>query len=201
MAQTKRVHGHVEDARQVAMLASPTRMEIVMTLESLAKPSTVAELAVQMGRPADGLYYHLHALVGSGLLEQHVDGGDRRYRSTTPHGQRMRLRYKLGESGNAKAVRRVAANMLRMAERDFTRASNRTDTVVEGARRELWVARLRGWVNATDLTEINRLLGCLANILDRPRPTRASKLVALTWLLAPLDAKPARRVATPQKPS
>jgi len=199
MAQTKRVRGLVENPDQIGMLASPTRLEIVMTLEALAGPATVAELAAQMGRPADGLYYHLHALVGSGLLEEHVEGGDRRYRSTTPHGQRMRLRYKLGESGNAKAVCRVAAGMLRMAERDFSRAASQSDTAVEGRQRELWVARLRGWVSAAQIVEINRLLAGLIKILDQPRPSRASKLVALTWLLAPLDVKPARRGARARK--
>ncbi|MBB6244149.1 helix-turn-helix domain-containing protein [Rhodanobacter sp. MP1X3] len=195
MAQSKQIRGTVEDVDQIAMLASPTRMEIVMTLEALASPTTVAELAAEMGRPADGLYYHLRALVSSGLLEEHTEAGDQRFQSTTPRGQRVRLRYKLGESGNAKAVRRVAAGMLRMAERDFIRASNQHDTIVEGPRRELWVARLKGWVSATDVAEINRLLVSLAKILDRPRPARARKLIALTWLLAPLDVKPAKRSA------
>lgn len=200
MARTKRIRGLVEDADQIVMLASPARLEIIMTLEMLPGPATVAELAAQMGRPADGLYYHLHALVDSGLIEEHEEAGDRRYRSMTPRGGRIRLRYKLGKSGNAKAVCRVAAGMLRMAERDFTRAASQTDTAVEGPQRELWVARLRGWVNAAEIAEINRLLAGIVKILDRPRSTRARKLVALTWLLAPLSAKPARRNARAQKP-
>ncbi len=194
--QTRRPRG-VEDAGQIAMLASPTRLEIVMTLEALAQPSTVAELAAEMGRPADGLYYHLRALVGCGLLVEDARAGDRRYRSITPRGGRIRLRYRLGESGNARAVRRVAAGMLRLAERDFARASARAGTVVEGSQRELWVARLRGWVDAADLTEINRRLHELIEIMDRPRPSpsQPSRMLALTWLMAPLDPRPARRGA------
>ena len=93
MAQSKQIRGLIESADQIAMLASPTRMEIVMTLEALASPTTVAELAAEMGRPADGLYYHLRALVSSGLLEEHTEAGDQRFQSTTPRGQRVRLRY------------------------------------------------------------------------------------------------------------
>lgn len=191
----------VEESSQIAVLASPTRMEIVMTLEALAKPVTVAELAAELGRPADGLYYHLRALVRCGLLVEDAQVGDRRYRSTTPRGQRMRLHYRLGESGNAKAVRRVAAGMLRMAERDFARAAAQAGTVVEGPRRELWVARLRGWVDAAELAEVNRLLNSLIQTLHRPRPraSRSSKMIALTWLMAPLDARPARRGARASK--
>jgi hypothetical protein len=57
----------------------------------------------------------------------------------------------------------------------------------------LWVARGKGWVGAAELTEINTLLTRLSSLLQQPRSPRRQRLVALSWVLAPVDAKPARR--------
>jgi DNA-binding transcriptional ArsR family regulator len=194
MAPKKSASGIVEDAKKIAVLATPIRIELVTTIQALGGAATVAELAVQLGRPADGLYYHLRALVRSGLAEECAEAGGRRYRLTTPRGQRMSLRYKPGATPNAKAVARVASSMSRLAQRDFVRALSQADTVVEGPSRELWVARLRGWVDPAELAKVNRLLQRLAELLLRTRPTRTGKLIALHWILTPIDAKPARRV-------
>jgi len=190
MARMKK-GGVIEDAGEIGLLASPTRIEIVDTLEALGAPASVAELAAHLGRPADGLYYHLRQLAAGGLIEE-LDAPDgRRYRrrSADP----LRLRYRPGATANADAVGRVAASVLRVAGRDFARALADPDSVVDGPRRELWAARGKGWVGAGELAEINRLLSRLTELLQRPRPARGGKLVALSWVLAPLDAKAPRR--------
>ena len=190
--------GTIEDAKKIAVLAAPARIEIVSTLEALGGSATVAELAEQLGRPADGLYYHLNALMRVGLIEEHATSGARRYRATTPGGQRLRLRYRPGATANARAVGRVAASVSRLAQRDFVRALSQADTAVEGPARELWAARLRGWLDPAQLAEVNRLLLRLRQLFSRSRPTSTGKLIALQWILAPINAKPARRV-TPAK--
>jgi len=191
MAQKKR--GLVEDAGEIELLASPTRIEIVDTLEALGRAVTVAELAQQMARPADGLYYHLRQLADGGLIEQEDDAEGRRYRTRTRKGDRLRLRYRPGATANAEAVGRVAASVLRVAGRDFARALADESAVVEGAQRELWAARGKGWVGPVELAEINRLLKRLMDLLQKPRRAPGGKLVALSWVLAPVDAKPSRR--------
>jgi DNA-binding transcriptional ArsR family regulator len=183
----------VEDAAEIGLLASPTRIDIVDTLDALGTAVTVAELAAELGRPADGLYYHLRQLAEHGLIEEEIASDGRRYRSRARDGQRMRLRYRPGATANAEAVGRVASGILRVAGRDFSRALADPQSVVEGTGRELWAARSKGWVSATELAEINRLLARLGQLLQRPRKTRDERLVALSWVLAPLDAKPARR--------
>jgi len=185
----------VESAEEIALLASPARIEIVDTLEALGGAVSVAELAAALGRPADGLYYHLRQLADGGLVEEEVAADGRRYRTRARAGKRLRLRYKPGKTDNARAVRSVAASMARVAERDFARALADPDTVVEGARRELWASRGKGWVGAAELAEINRLLGCLMELLQQPRAPARNRLIALSWVLAPVDAKPARRKA------
>jgi DNA-binding transcriptional ArsR family regulator len=191
----------IEDADEIALLASPTRIEIVDTLEALGDAVSVAELAAAVGRPADGLYYHLRQLAEGGLIEEEAAPDGRRYRSRTRKGDRLRLRYRPGATANADAVGRVAASVLRVAGRDFARALADPDTVVEGPRRELWAARGKGWVDATELAEINRLLARLMELVQKPATERPrGKLVALSWVLAPVEAKPARRAAAPRKP-
>jgi hypothetical protein len=105
------------------------------------------------------------------------------------------LRYKPGKTDNARAVRSVAASMSRVAERDFARALADPDTVAAGPLRELWAARGKGWVGESELAQINQLLKQLMDVLLAPRAAGKDKLIALSWVLAPLDAKPARRKA------
>ncbi|MBO9661502.1 helix-turn-helix domain-containing protein [Dokdonella sp.] len=198
MARRKRAV--LETADEIGLLASPARIEIVDTLEALGGAVSVAELAAQLGRPADGLYYHLRQLAAGGLIEEEIAADGRRYRTRTRRGDRLRLRYRPGATANAKAVERVAASVLRVAGRDFARAIADGDSVVEGPRRELWAARGKGWVGADDLAEINRLLTRLMDLLQQPRKKRGGRLIALSWVLAPIDARPARRgEAAPKK--
>lgn len=187
----------IADAATIGLLASPTRIEIIDTLEALGGPVTVAELAAQLGRPADGLYYHLRQLVAGGLVEERRNADARRYR--TRAGARLGLHYRPGANANARAVDRVAASVLRVARRDFARALADPTTVADGPRRELWAARGKGWVGSTELAEINRLLARLMDLVQRPRRKPDDRLVALSWVLAPVDEKPARRAKSPRK--
>ena len=195
MAQKKAKRGGVENAKEIELLVSPTRIEIVDTLEALGGEASVAELAAQLGRPADGLYYHLRQLAAGGLVEEEAALDGRRYRLPTRRGERLALRYRPGATANAKAVERVASSVLRIAGRDFARALGDPETIVEGEHRELWTSRLKGWVGPSELAEINRLLNRLGKLLHRPRTAERDRLVALSWVLAPIDAKPARRAA------
>jgi DNA-binding transcriptional ArsR family regulator len=185
----------VERASEIELLASPVRIEIIDTLEAMGRPVLVAELAAQLGRPADGLYYHLRQLAKGGLIEEEPAADGRRYRLRARSGSRLSLRYRPGATANARAVGRVAASVLRVAERDFRRAIGDPDSVVEGPRRELWAARGKGWVSPGQLTEINQLLGRLMELLQQPRTPDQGTLVALSWVLAPLEARSPRRGA------
>jgi DNA-binding transcriptional ArsR family regulator len=183
----------VEQAEKIELLASPARIEIMDTLEALGCMVTVAELAAAMGRPADGLYYHLRQLADGGLIEEELLPAGRCYRTLTRPGKRLSLRYTPGKNANARAVRKVAASIARVSERDFARALASEDTVAEGPARELWAARGKGWVNETDLAEINQLLARVMSVLHRGRTPDKDRLIAVSWMLAPVDAKPARR--------
>jgi DNA-binding transcriptional ArsR family regulator len=190
--------GQIADAGAIAALASPVRQELLDTLEALGGEATVAELAAQLGRPSDGLYYHIEILRRAGLFVAAPRGrseagrNERRYRTPTPPGVELRLVYQARERRNAAAVRGVVGGMLRIARRDFDRALA-TDPTTEGPRRELWAARGTGWVSEAELAEINRLLVRLTGKLRRPRGGARQRLVSLCFVLAPMTARPTRR--------
>ena len=75
MAQTGK---GVRNAAAIRLLASPVRQEIVDTLEALGGEASVAELAAEVGRAADGLYYHLRLLVRGGLIDELAGDGEGR---------------------------------------------------------------------------------------------------------------------------
>jgi DNA-binding transcriptional ArsR family regulator len=187
----------------IGALSAPARQEIVDTLEALGGEASVVELAQQLGRPADGLYYHLRLLCKAGLLDElagrnQAGRGERRYRiagrSSRGRGKApLRLVYEPADRKNRVAVRRVVDGMLRIAGRDFAAAIANPEVVVDGARRELWAARGKGWVSAADLEEVNRLLQRLTDMLRQPRRGAGDQLVSLCFVLAPVAARPKRR--------
>lgn len=188
-----KAYQRVSGSEQIALLASPVRQDLVDTLEALGGEADVAAVAAQMGRPADGLYYHFDLLAKAGLLQRVEGAGNaRRYRLGKGRGAPLKLDYgKDAESGEA--VGRVVDRLLQAARRDFRAALQDPAVVKDGPERELWAGRNKGWVNARDLAEANRLLSRLQQLLQGPRRAGRDQLVSLSFVLAPLPAKPGRR--------
>ena len=67
MVRTRNNAIPIERLPQLKALVSPVRQDIVDTLQTLGTASTT-DLAEQLGRPADGLYYHVRALLKAGLV-------------------------------------------------------------------------------------------------------------------------------------
>lgn len=181
--------GQITSARAIAALASPVRQEIIDTIELLDGSATIAELAAQLGRPADGLYYHVSKLIAVGLL-QPAGGLPGVYR--TPTRRRLALDY---NPELAPAVRRTIAGMLRIAKRDFDAGFAVPGVAVGGRRRSLWAGRAKGWVGTTELAELNALLARIHDILRQPRRPGA-QLVSLCHVLAPIADRSARRITS-----
>jgi hypothetical protein len=196
MAHQRIRPGVIEGKAALTALVSPVRQEIVDTIEALGGEATVADIAAQLGRPADGIYYHLRRLVDSGVLregEEPDDGSGRHYATAAPRGRRVRLKYGRGSRSDQATVVRVVSGLLRTAERDFGRALRSGTAQGEGTLRDLWASRLKGWVGDAELREINRLLVRLGELLQQPREAQRDRLVTLAWMLAPIDSKPVRR--------
>jgi hypothetical protein len=179
-------------AGQIETLSSPMRQDIVDTVDALGSCS-VAELAKVLGRPADGLYYHVKALQRAHLLKVSVAiRGGRRETRLSIEGRQF-IRYKPAQAANRAAVLRVVSAMLRNARRQFARGFRDEGAVVEGACRNLWAARTRGGLSRHGLREVNRLLHALLRAFEPPKPTGSRlDLYELTFVLAPAHTRRGR---------
>lgn len=184
----------IGDARRIRVLASPVRHELVDTLSALGGRASVAQLAVQLSRPADGLYYHLRVLQKSGLVEEHMeDSGERVYRLAGTGNAPLRLAYDPAGRGNVSALSTYAGGLLKVARRDFEGGLRTAGVVMQGERRQLWAARNKGWVSAAELEEVNRLLEKLCELTSRPQESGRKMLMSLAFILAPCARRPKRR--------
>ncbi|WP_228862429.1 winged helix-turn-helix domain-containing protein [Xanthomonas vesicatoria] len=170
------------------------RQEIVDTLASLGGAASTAELADQLGRPADGLYYHLRELVAGDLLTEVAEvGGERVFRLAGEGGGPVRLVYNLGPHGNADELARFARSLLQVAQQDFEAALKADGVVTEGKRRELWVSRNKGWLSDGDIQEVNVLLERLSELTSQPKAEGRNRLASLAFAFAPTKPQPKRR--------
>ena len=151
--------------------------------------ASIAEVAGVLGRPPDGLYYHVRALTSAGLL---VPAGfrlrnGRREAVFSTAGHELKLEYRPRDPANARAVTAIVASMLRLGTRDFRRAFNSADVVVSGPHRDLWALRSTGWLSNRQLAPVNQSLRRLVRAVSTPRGK--GRLYALTIVLTPLDRR------------
>ncbi|QSQ21157.1 helix-turn-helix transcriptional regulator [Pyxidicoccus parkwayensis] len=185
----------IDAPAQIRLLSSPVRQELVDTLAALGGEASVADLAEQLGRPADGLYYHLRVLCRGGLVREvePVEGDEQRYRLAGTGAAPLRLAYRAGKAGNLAALGRFARSLLRIATRDFEEGLRLEDVVVSGPQRELWTARNKGWLSARDVEEVNRLIERLCELTSQPRAPGRECLMSLAFVLAPIRPRAKRR--------
>jgi DNA-binding transcriptional ArsR family regulator len=167
---------------QARVLVSPLRQEILDVLARMGDVS-LARLAEVLGRPADGLYYHVRLLERAGLVRsagERRTGGRREalFRAVAPQ---FALQYGAGADRDITAI---VGSMLRLGARDFRRALAAGGNRVAGPSRDLWALRTTGWLGPVDLKVVNQRIASLS-----AATTRASgeRLYAVTVLLTPLD--------------
>ena len=184
---------------QLTALVSPVRQEL---LDVLARVDAVslAELGALLGRPADGLYYHVRVLERVGLVASagaRTVAGRREalYRAVA---SQFALRYAAGPARHAGAVNGVVGAMLRLGARDFRRALQQPGTKLDGPDRDLWALRTTGWLRPADVRRVNRLIRTLAESTARRRPP--GRLYALSVLLTPLDHRNNTTGRRPRRP-
>jgi predicted ArsR family transcriptional regulator len=179
---------------QVAALESAVRQEVLDTIQA-AGPLSAPEISALMGRPADGLYYHLRRLVTVGLLV--VQGTRRSGRRDEAvydlPGHPLVLHYPVGAEGAGHPLPRLVRSMLRTAERDFGSAVASGGARPDGDRRNLWAGRRHAWLTPRDLDRVNDLLDRLVEIMTRARNPAHGELCTLTLVLAPRPARARRR--------
>jgi DNA-binding transcriptional ArsR family regulator len=192
---------YIEKPDQLELLVSPVRQDILDSLESMG-PSSVFELSRAIGLSADALYYHMKKLVAVGLILEHsTRPSDRRDESIFALPARtMRLRYDPANSAQTQSVSKIVNSMLRSAGRDFQTGMDNDAAVTNGPCRNLWGARLKGWLSQNQISEVNDLLHQLYDVFHASGPSDDKTLCALTWNITPIDAQPVRRQSKDQAP-
>lgn len=192
----------VEAAVQLRALTSTVRQELIDTLQALGEAS-VPELALQLGRPADALYYHLRALLRAGLVRQAGSRQQGRHieaiYSTVAPEHSLQLRYSTAAEADHAALRQLVGGMLRASGRAFERALSDPDCVTEGPQRELWAGRIQGWLTPSTLKRANTLLRSLGALFAPGQRPAGSRLFALQFVLSP-DPRAAPTPSRPRRP-
>lgn len=187
---------HVRSAEELHALGTVVRQEIIDVVRHLPSFS-VRDVAREMGRPADALYFHMRILEKAGLI---VAEGERLtarrpetvYRCRAPGAQVM-LDYGSGDARAAKAALSAVRALLRAAVDDFEAGRASGKAVMQGPERNLWAGRNVAWLDRQDLREVNSLLSRLSEIMGQPRKPGNDQLCVLTYSLAPVETQPLRR--------
>jgi DNA-binding transcriptional ArsR family regulator len=192
----------VTSLKQLLAIASPGREDIIDAV-GLIGPCTVTDLACFVGRSRHALYYHVRALRDCGLLlETHHSGEGRRTtaRYDLP-GRPLSVRYDLNTERARRAVITLARTRLRSAARGFVRACRPDAATVDGPRRNLWVARWKGWLSDRELEEANTHLTRLIDLLrhDAGSPGARRRAHEFTFAIAPIVPKPPTAEAVAKK--
>ena len=184
----------ITDAKAIRLLGSPLRQTMIDRIVS-GGPTSVAQLAGSLNRPADRLYYHIKLLVRAGLLVERAANGGRAEAEYDVPGRPMLLDYGSTAGKQRRAVARVVDALMRSAQRDFRRSVSEKSLRVEGPRRELWSGRAEGLLSPADLAALNKHLHAAVMVLLRAKHARASRQASqgsaprkryqLTWSLSP----------------
>lgn len=182
----------VSAREQRRSLASPVRQEIVDTLHA-AGPCTMAVLAALLGRPADGLYFHVRELLRVGLVVGAGTSGRGRSLGAMYDlpGRPLRLVYGTTRAERAE-VSRIVGAAIRMSLREYERACARGERA-EQPGRVLWGGRAKGWLTPAQQRQAGVLLRRLEGLLQSGRPGRGARLVSFGHVLTPCEEARAGR--------
>ena len=197
------------DPADLSELFKPARLEVYEALQ-VAGPSTIAELARRLGRPADSLYYHVKKLLAIGVVEElddaeasqaaaSSDAPARGRRAAVYAATRRTLDVELDPRSpeSREAWSEGGAAVLRLVQRDFAAAleaqsPGRREPCSSGARRNLALRRIKLRLDDEQLEEVNAHLDALHALLQSHAENTKGELHAITSVLTPLEERPER---------
>lgn len=184
----------MDDPEALAAMKSPVRQRLLDRLEAIG-PASAGELAAELDRPPDRVYYHLRRLERVGMIEavsERVRGRHRETLYDLAH-RRWHIAYDPASKRSRRAVEALTAAMLREAQRDFEAGWSTPGLAVRGKQRTQWSLRLEARLDRDQLAELNEHLDAIARLLRGARGAEATRRktthVALTWVLAGVPAR------------
>lgn len=190
--------------QQEAITQSPARLEVIDAMSDIA-PCSIAELAGELGRTPQSLYYHVQIMVDVGLLRQS---------GTRKSGKRDEALYDMvcehfrlvgGDDPTEHKLRtllRFNSTLMRLTERNYRDAMTKGLSRRVGRRENVYLRRQRGRLTDKELSRLYDLLEQMGALLSAHstsgRKSRAAASTAsgdaahsyaLTVALVPLDEK------------
>lgn len=174
-------------------LVKPARLEVYEGLQ-VAGPSSIADLARRLGRPADSLYYHVKKLLAIGVVEERVPPDrepSRRGRNGAVYAVTGLVDVQLNPESHEsrEAWAEGGAAVLRLAQRDWSRALDSGAVCAEGARRNLTIRRTKVRVSSAQLRELNERIDALHELLTQYAESTEGELLEITCVLTPLEER------------
>jgi DNA-binding transcriptional ArsR family regulator len=185
----------IRRSEQLEALASPVRQELVDALQA-SGPCSIAELAGQLGRASDSLYYHVRHLEQVGLI---VHRGTRRAGRRDEAlfdvpGARMQLDLQPERPSEISAVLDIVGAALRIAHRDLRAAFEAGLAVYRGRRRNAWGGRMKGWLTRAEVEQVRHHTDAIHELLQGGERREGGELYAFTSVFTPVA--PSARVGS-----
>lgn len=185
----------IDNLSDLRVLKSPVRQEIMDTIQACGTCS-IADIARELGRPTDGLYYHFRKLIEAGLI---VAEGKRKtvrreevlYRTRYPN-KALKIKYQSDNEEFKQATVDAVTCICRIAAGDFEKGIEMERAVSTGALRNILGGRQKGWLSKSDVRKFNILLKQLNALFDQKKADNR-KLFALTLVIAPVEEHSPRR--------
>ena len=186
----------VAEAEQFEAVSSGVRFEM-LTFLIAAGPCSIAVLAEQMDRRADGLYHHIRKLVNAGLIREVGFRKSGRqvetiYDTVADHFQ---FDVDFASGRNVERIIQLMKATLRRSERIVSDAIAAGVVSFEEGSRNAFIRGDTAWLTSTDLSKVIGHLQSIIDIFDAGRRQRDGELYAVTFSLSPLVR---RRAAQPR---
>ena len=179
----------LNDAQRDAMTQSMVRLEITDAISDLA-PCSIAELATELGRSPQSLYYHIDILCKVELIEQV---------GTRKTGRRDEALYDLAskwmrfvdnnDPKRQEVLLKLNQTVIRMTEKDYRNAFNKGYVARINGVENVYFRRQRGRLTDADVRKVYEHIEAIGKLLQDGNEARRGNLYSISLFLSPLEAR------------
>ena len=174
-------------ASQLEAVTHPLRLEILERLQT-DRPDSIAGLARELDRKANGLAYHVRLLEKEGILKRVGERrtGRRPEAIYAPAAERMALAASPKSPALLRAAVRSSAAVLRMTQREVRRALEGHLVGMSDRVSRPMGRRLKSWLTDADLIWVHRRLEEIDRYLEKCHRRKKGRSYSLTTYLVPI---------------
>jgi hypothetical protein len=183
----------IETTKAWEAILSPVRREIVDSMQKLG-PCSIADVARDTGRPADGLYRHVAVLVKSGFLK---DAGTRTGRRNAERlydaaaNEFLAPRVRRDATGaEREAIVRTAEALAKSSVRALRGSAASGRIHCEADSRNFTLIHVTSWLTPTRFEELRALVFRMNALLERGRRDRTGDPYEVFALATPVTRRP-----------